>query len=243
MTSPFCTEDEISHAAVTPLACPVCQLMALQPAVSLGRPIRLQATRQRLRRHGQLFQAGAQFGHLYGVHAGQLKTCTTAPDGRQQVAGFHLPGDLLGLDGIASGTHACDAMALEDSLVCAVPYAGLMDLLAQQPEMERWFCKVMSAQLVRDQRVMSWLGGMRADARLANFLLDMLRRLQAHGFSGVALVLRMTREEIGSHLGLKLETVSRAFSRFQAAGLLAVNQRDIRILNLDGLRQVGGQVP
>jgi CRP/FNR family transcriptional regulator len=226
----------------SPMSCPVCQLLAMWPdgtphAATLPQSVR----RQSLRRHATLFQAGAPFRYLYGVHAGQFKTFATALDGRQQVAGFHMTGDLLGFDGIGAGTHACDAVALEDSRVCPMPYDIVAELAGDVPVLERWLCKLMSHQIVRDQRVMSWLGGMKADARLANFLLDMLARLQAHGFSGVAMILRMTREEIGSHLGLKLETVSRVFSRFQQAGLLTVNQRDVRILDLPGLQQVGGQ--
>ena len=105
------------------------------------------------------------------------------------------------------------------------------------------FHRIMSREIVREHGVMLLLGSMRAEARLAAFLLSLTQRLQARGFSASSLVLRMTREEIGSYLGLKLETVSRAFSHFQGAGLLEVSQRKIHIVDKDGLRRLLNEVP
>ena len=124
-----------------------------------------------------------------------------------------------------------------------IPYARLEELSHKVTDLQRQFHRVMSREIVRDHGVMLLLGGMRAEARLAAFVLNLTQRLQARGFSGTSLVLRMTREEIGSYLGLKLETVSRAFSRFQEDGLLEVKQRDIRVLNEPGLRRLLNDAP
>jgi CRP/FNR family transcriptional regulator len=139
--------------------------------------------------------------------------------------------------------HSCDAMALEDSQVCQIPYARLEEVSHEVTGLQRQFHKVMSREIVRDHGVMLLLGSMRAEARLSAFLINLTQRLQARGFSGTSVVLRMTREEIGSYLGLKLETVSRAFSRFQEDGLLEVKQREIHVLNEPGLRRLLNEVP
>jgi len=154
-------------------------------------------------------------------------------DGRDQVTGFHMAGEVLGMDGIGTGNHAADAVALEDSEVCILPYSRLED-----PGLQRQLHKVMSRELVRDQGVMMLLGTMRAEERLAAFLINLSSRFVARGFSSSEFHLRMTREEIGSYLGLSLETVSRLFSRFQEDGLIAVQQKHVRILDVPGLRAV-----
>lgn len=172
------------------------------------------------------------------MRTGFFKTCVASEDGREQVTGFQMAGELLGLDGISTDRHACDAVALEDSQVCLIPYDRLEDLSREFTDLQHQFHKIMSREIVRDQGVMLLLGSMRAEERLAVFLLNLTQRLHARGFSASALVLRMTREEIGSYLGLKLETVSRTFSKFQEEGLLEVKQRDIRILDNEGLRKL-----
>jgi CRP/FNR family transcriptional regulator, anaerobic regulatory protein len=149
-----------------------------------------------------------------------------------------MAGELLGLDGISSDRHSCDAVALEDSQVCVIPFGQLEELSREFTDLQRQFNKIMSREIVRDHGVMLLLGSMRAEERLAAFLLNLTQRLQARGFSPSALILRMTREEIGSYLGLKLETVSRTFSKFQDDGLLEVKQRQIRIVNQAGLSKL-----
>jgi CRP/FNR family transcriptional regulator len=172
------------------------------------------------------------------VRTGFFKTCISAEDGRDQVTGFQMSGELLGLDGISTDRHACDAVALEDSTVCVIPFHDLEGLSLQISELQRVFHKIMSREIVRDHGVMLLLGSMRAEERVAAFLLNLTQRLHARGFSRSELVLRMTREEIGSYLGLKLETVSRTFSRLQDDGVLEVKQRQIRILDQNALRQI-----
>ncbi|MEK8032836.1 fumarate/nitrate reduction transcriptional regulator Fnr [Ideonella sp. DXS29W] len=225
------------------VACSSCNLRELclplgLTTQELERLDKLVATRRSVRRGDALFRAGEPFQSLYAVRTGFFKTCVSAEDGRDQVTGFQMAGELLGLDGISGDSHSCDAVALEDSQVCVIPFADLERLSREFVDLQRQFHKIMSREIVRDHGVMLLLGSMRAEERLAAFLLNLTQRLQARGFSPSALVLRMTREEIGSYLGLKLETVSRTFSKFQDDGLLEVKQRHIRILDQAGLQQL-----
>jgi CRP/FNR family transcriptional regulator len=228
-------------------ACSTCNLRELCLPVTLSQPQlaqldQLVSTRKALKRGEALFHTGDPFRSVYAVRTGFFKTRVSSEDGRDQVTGFQMAGELLGLDGISTDHHACDAIALEDSQVCVIPYAQLEELSRELPDLQHQFHKILSREIVRDHGVMLLLGRMRAEERLTAFLLNLTQRLQARGFSSSALVLRMTREEIGSYLGLKLETVSRSFSKFQEDGLLEVKQRDIRITDEAGLRALVNKV-
>jgi CRP/FNR family transcriptional regulator, anaerobic regulatory protein len=230
------------------VACSSCNLRELCLPVGLSeedleRVDQLVGSRRTLKRGEVLFRAGDRFESLYAVRTGFFKTRVSAEDGRDQVTGFQMAGELLGLDGISTDRHSCDAVALEDSQVCQIPYGRLEEVSREVIDLQHQFHKMMSREIVRDHGVMLLLGSMRAEARLAAFLLNLTQRLRARGFSGTSLVLRMTREEIGSYLGLKLETVSRAFSHFQDEGFLEVKQRDIRVLDETGLRHLLNEAP
>ena len=188
-----------------------------------------------------LFQAGAPLEALYAVRTGFFKTRVTAQDGREQVAGFQMAGDLLGLAGIASGRHTVDAVALEDSQVCVIPFGRQLGVGAHVLALQQQLLRIMSRLIVHDHGVMLLLGSLGVRERLAAFLIRLTQRLQALGYSPCALVLRMTREEMGSYLGMKEETVSRAFTWLQVQGLLEVRQRDIRILDPVGLQRVAAE--
>jgi CRP/FNR family transcriptional regulator, anaerobic regulatory protein len=225
------------------VACSSCNLreLCLPVGISGAQMARLDdivANRRAVARGEALFRAGDPFASLYAVRTGFFKTCVTSEDGRDQVTGFQMAGELIGLDGIGTDQHTCDAVALEDSQVCVIPYAQLEDLSRELSDLQRHFHKIMSREIVRDHGVMLLLGSMRAEERLAAFLLNLTQRLRTRGFSASSLILRMTREEIGSYLGLKLETVSRAFSRFQDEGILTVKQRQIEVLNPDALQKL-----
>ncbi|MDZ5459839.1 helix-turn-helix domain-containing protein [Azohydromonas lata] len=185
-----------------------------------------------------LLRAGAPLESLYAVRTGFFKTRVTAQDGREQVAGFQMAGDLLGLAGIASGRHTVDAVALEDSQVCVIPFGRQLGVGADVQALQQQLLRIMSRLIVHDHGVMLLLGSLGVRERLAAFLIRLTQRLQALGYSASALVLRMTREDMGSYLGMKEETVSRAFTWLQAQGLLEVRQREIRILDPQGLQQV-----
>jgi CRP/FNR family transcriptional regulator len=229
--------------AVIKTACSNCNLQEL--CLPLGLSIDeieklddLVSTRKRIKRGEHLYRAGQAFDAIYAVRSGFFKTDVLLEDGREQVTGFQMAGELLGLDGISAEHHSCNAIALEDSDVCTIPFSHLEGLSRQIQTLQHHFHKVMSREIVRDHGVMMLLGTMRAEERLATFLLNLSQRFTARGYSPAEFYLRMTREEIGSYLGLKLETVSRAFSRFQEEGLIAVQQKHVRILNTPGLKRL-----
>lgn len=237
----------ISRAALQ-VACSGCNLRELcmpagLDAQELARLDDLVATRRKVRRGTPLFRGGDPFENLYAIRTGVFKTCTIAPDGRDQVTGFQMAGELIGLDGIVSERHTCHAIALEDAEVCVMPFARLEELSHELKPLQQHLHRVMSREIVREHGVMLLLGNMRAEERVATFLVNLLQRLHARGFSASEVVLRMTRQEIGSYLGLKLETVSRTFSKFAADGLIEVEQRHLRIVDRAGLQALIGQKP
>src|SRR5512133_2759142 len=196
------------------------------------------AARRTIKRGSLLFRNGEKFTSLYAIRTGFFKTCVASEDGRDQVTGFQMAGEVVGLDGIVNDHHTCDAVALEDAEVCVMPFDRIEELSRAVNSLQRHVHKIMSREIVREHGVMLLLGSMRAEERLATFLLNLVQRLHARGVSQSALVLRMTREEIGSYLGLKLETVSRTFSRFSEEGIVEVKQRHVRILNTEALRNI-----
>lgn len=196
------------------------------------------AVRRKVKRGSLLFHNGEPFSSLYAIRTGFFKTCVATEDGRDQVTGFQMAGEIIGLDGIVNDRHTCDAVALEDAEVCVMPFDRLEELSREVTVLQNHVHKVMSREIVREHGVMLLLGSMRAEERLAAFVLNLVQRLHARGFSQSELVLRMTREEIGSYLGLKLETVSRTFSKFVEDGIVEVKQRHIRILDTDALKRI-----
>lgn len=196
------------------------------------------AVRRKIKRGSLLFHNGEPFSSLYAIRTGFFKTSVATEDGRDQVTGFQMAGEIIGLDGIVNDRHTCDAVALEDAEVCVMPFDRLEELSREVTVLQNHVHKVMSREIVREHGVMLLLGSMRAEERLAAFVLNLVQRLHARGFSQSELVLRMTREEIGSYLGLKLETVSRTFSKFVEDGIVEVKQRHIRILDTDALKRI-----
>ena len=189
-------------------------------------------------RGAALFRVGDPFEALFAVRSGFFKTRVAGPDRPDQVTGFQMPGELLGLDGVSTDRHCCDAVALEDSQVCVMAYDQLELLSRGRSELQHQFHKIMGDEIVREQSVMLLLGDRRAEERVAAFLLNLAARLRARGLSPSRLVLRMTREEIGSYLGLKLETVSRCFSKLHEDGVLHVRLRQIRVLDEEALDKI-----
>ena len=225
------------------VVCSNCNLRELCMPVGLSseqmnRIDEIVATRRKVKRGAALFRNGEAFTSLYAIRTGFFKTCIATEDGRDQVTGFQMAGEIIGLDGIVNDRHSCDAVALEDAEVCVMPYANLEELSREVNALQHHVHKVMSREIVREHGVMLLLGSMRAEERLAAFLLNLVQRLHARGFSQSELVLRMTREEIGSYLGLKLETVSRTFSKFADDGMIEVKQRHVRILDTEKLQSM-----
>jgi CRP/FNR family transcriptional regulator len=195
-------------------------------------------TARSVRRGEALYRAGDPFDNLYAVRSGSLKTVMAHRDGREQVTGLRLAGDPLGLDGISTDTHTCTAVALEDSSVCIVPYAALKHMCRETGTMQDRLHRLMSEQLIRESSQMMVLGSLSADERVAAFLLDVSDRNGQRGYSHAEFNLRMTREDMGSYLGMTLETVSRTLSRFQKRGLIDAQGKLIRIIDLEGLRHL-----
>ena len=196
------------------------------------------AARRKVKRGTTLFRTGEKFTSLFAIRTGFFKTSVVSEDGKDQVTGFQMAGEIIGLDGIVNDQHTCDAVALEDAEVCVMPFDRVEELSREVVSLQRHVHKIMSREIVREHGVMLLLGSMRAEERLAAFLLNLVQRLNARGFSKTELVLRMTREEIGSYLGLKLETVSRTFSKFVEDGIVEVKQRHVRIVNADALKAI-----
>ncbi len=198
----------------------------------------LVASRKRIRRGEPLFRAGDRFEAIYAIRLGFLKSSVMSSDGREQVTNFHMSGELIGLDGIANEVHSCDVIALEDTEVCVIPYERILAVSAEIDEYNLHFQKILSREIVRQHGLMLLLGSMHAEERLAAFLLNLSQRFESRGYSRSEFVLRMTRAEIGSYLGLKLETVSRVLSRFSHDNLIVVNQKHVQIVNAEGLRAI-----
>ncbi|MEO8333280.1 MAG: fumarate/nitrate reduction transcriptional regulator Fnr [Gallionella sp.] len=183
-----------------------------------------------------LYRSGDKLQSLYAIHSGSFKTQFLHEDGREQVTGFQMIGEIIGLDAISTDHHNCDAVALENSEVCELPFNKLEALSRELPGLQRHLHKIMSGEIVRSQGIMLLLGSMRAEERLAAFLLNLSQRFAARGLSPTRFQLRMSRQEIGSYLGLQLETVSRAFSHLQDDGVINVKVRSIEILDLQRLK-------
>ncbi|WP_317203295.1 fumarate/nitrate reduction transcriptional regulator Fnr [Janthinobacterium sp.] len=187
--------------------------------------------RRKVSRGTTLFRIGDPFVNLYAIRLGHFKTYQINPGGEEQVTGFQMAGELLGMDAISADRHHCNAVALEDSDVCEIPFSSLEQLLGEMPTLLRHFHRMMSQEITREQSVMLLLGNMQATQRFAAFIVNLASRYEARGYSGVKFQLRMSREEIGNYLGLTIESISRLLSKFKKEGWLRVSNREIEILN------------
>lgn len=191
-----------------------------------------------LKRNEYLHHAGAALTSLYVINSGFLMTRVTDNNGREQITGFSMAGELVGLDAIGAGKHQCETAALEDSHLCGMTFADFEQLTRDIPELQRHFHRAMGAEITRDYGLMLLLGSLCAEERVALFVLNLSTRFAARGYSEMHFRLPMSRQEIGNYLGLKLETVSRVFSRFNDIRLIAINGKDLEITNLVQLRRI-----
>ena len=197
--------------------------------------------RTKLNKNETLYRGGDAFHALYAIQFGSLKTAVLADDGREQIVGYHILGEIIGFDGIGADRHCVGAIALENTELCALPFNSIEKLARTMPALQHNLHRMMSTQIAWDQSAMLMLGSMHAEERLAVFLLNLADRYRRRGYSSTEYVLRMTREEIGSYLGLKLETVSRLFSRFQGEGLIQIQGRAVKLLDTVALKGLVGQ--
>lgn len=215
----------------------VCMPEDLTPA-EFERLDAIVCTTRHVRRGEALFRPHDAFHSLYTIRTGSFKTIVMHRDGDEQVTGFQIPGEPLGLDGVSSGRHNCEAIALEDSTVCIIPFALIEQMCRESQHMQRHIHRLMSHEIVREAALMMLLGTMTAEQRLAAFLLNLSARFRARGYSAAEFNLKMRREEIGCFLGIKLETVSRMFSRFQRERLVEPYGKQIRIVDPEGLAKI-----
>lgn len=192
--------------------------------------------RVKVKKGSSLYRMGDPLRSLYAIRIGSFKTTMVSVDGREQVTGFQMPGEMLGLDAICANQHACNALALEDSEVCPFHYAQLEKLAGVIPTLQHNLNKLMSREIVHDHSLLMLMGNMSSDERLAAFLLNLSQRFNALGYSSREFVLKMRREEIGSHLGLRLETICRVIAHLRDQGLVEISGRNVKILNIEGLK-------
>ncbi|HLS52079.1 MAG TPA: helix-turn-helix domain-containing protein [Burkholderiaceae bacterium] len=192
--------------------------------------------RLRIKRGGVLYQQGDEANAIYGIRSGTLKTQLNESSGAVQITGFLLAGEIAGIDGFLNGTQLSSAVALEDTEVCVARIDDIDQTIAKLPQLRNQLRRITNLEVQRSHQLIISLGVLRAEQRLAAFLMSMSQKLQALGYSPTHFILRMSREEIGNYLGLTLETVSRLFSRFAREKLINVKQREIELLDIDELQ-------
>lgn len=241
-------DNKIVDISKIKLACKDCSLYQLCLPVGidgedLDRLDEIIKRRRPVKRGDDLFRVGEPFHAVYAVRTGSIKTYTPSHDGQEQVTGFHLAGELLGLDAINSNYHPCTAKALETTSVCEIPFDRLEELGAQIPSLQRQLFKVMSREILDEENHTLLLGKRNAEERLAAFLLSISNRFKSRGFSSSEFNLSMSRNDIGNYLGLAVETVSRMFTRFQEEGVLSVERKHVKIHQLQRLHELASSVP
>ena len=205
-----------------PLSLNMQAMESLDEIVKRGRPLKKGET---------LFRQGDAFNSVFAIRSGALRTFSVTDAGEEQITGFHLPSELVGLSGMDTETYPVSAQALETTSVCEIPFERLDELSVLLPQLRRQLMRIMSREIRDDQQMMMLLSKKTADERIATFLINLSARFSARGFSANQFRLPMSRNEIGNYLGLAVETVSRVFTRCQASGLLEAEGKEVRILD------------
>jgi CRP/FNR family transcriptional regulator len=205
-----------------PLSLNMQDMKALDDIVKRGRPLKKGET---------LFRQGDAFSSVFAIRSGALRTFSVTDSGEEQITGFHLPSELVGLSGMDTETYPVSAQALETTSICEIPFDRLDELSVLLPQLRRQLMRIMSREIRDDQQMMMLLSKKTADERIATFLINLSARFSARGFSANQFRLPMSRNEIGNYLGLAVETVSRVFTRCQVSGLLEAEGKEIRILD------------
>jgi CRP/FNR family transcriptional regulator, anaerobic regulatory protein len=232
-----------TNLAAFRVACKDCSLEQLCLPVGIGAADlemldKIVKRRRPIHRGEHLFRIGDSFRCFYAVRSGSIKSYTLVEDGREQVTGFHLPGELIGLDAIAAGRHHCAAKALEVASVCEIPFDHFELLAEKLPSLPRQMLRIMSREIAQEQAQITQLGQKSGEERLAAFLVSLSERFRQRGFSASEFNLSMSRIEIGNYLGLAEETVCRLFTRFEETGVLHVDRKHVQIRDLSLLRQL-----
>lgn len=224
-------------------ACEDCGIRRLCLPVSLdGEALilmdRLVKRRTPLNKGDYIYRSGDDFNSLYAIQYGAVKSYGVTLEGKEQITGFHLTGEVLGLDAIDSHAHSCNAVALEKTEICELPFDALEQLEQELPSLQHDLACIMSREIRRDQSMLMMISSTSAEQRLARFLLNLRERLLKRGFDGDQLRLPMTRQDIGNYLGLAFETVSRQLAHLQEIGMLKIENKNIRLLDIDGLESL-----
>ena len=183
-----------------------------------------------------LFRVGDPFKAIYAVRSGSYKSYTVDSEGREHVLGFHLPGEIMGLDAIYSERHMCNAVALDTAAVCVLPYSELSNLAGKMEGLRTQMFRLMSKDIA-DTAALA--GDFTAEERIAAFLIDLSQRFRTRGFSASEFNLNMSRRDIANYLRLAPETVSRVLARFEKGHLIAVERREIRLMDRAKLQELG----
>jgi CRP/FNR family transcriptional regulator, anaerobic regulatory protein len=193
-----------------------------------------------LHKNDFLYRDGDKAMAIYAVRSGCIKTMTESANGDEQIVGFHLAGELLGLDGFADGEYTCNAVALETSSVCELPLDQLEELGYKLPGLQKQMRRIMGKEVSKDHKLLLLLGKMTADERLASFLLSLSARMEERHWNANEFNLMMPRQDIANYLGMAVETVSRLFANFQNEKIIEVDRRHITILDMDRLKAMVG---
>lgn len=229
-------------------SCANCGLQQLCLPASIGgddlpRLEQVVQVKKTLEREQTLYAAGQAFRALYVVRSGSFKTYSLDGAGESQLLGFHLPGEIMGLDAIAGGSHQCSAEALERASACEVPFEKLEQVARELPGLQRQLLRVISREVQQDQQHLVMIGRRVALERLAIFLHSLSQRLKRVRRDPLQFELPMSRRDLANYLGLVVETVSRLFSRLAELGVIEVERRTIRILDPARLRALAGESP
>jgi CRP/FNR family transcriptional regulator len=185
-----------------------------------------------------LFRSGDTFRSLYAVRSGCVKLHASSDLGEEQIIGFYLPGEVVGMDGMDNNSHSCTATALETTSLCALPYSSLTDICKKVPTLNEQMFQLMARELSQDNQLLLTITKKNADERIATFLLSLSVRFKRLGYSATEFKLSMSRSEIGNYLGLTIETVSRGMNKFQKQGLIRIERKFVNILDMEALKSV-----
>lgn len=230
------------EAACAPIACKDCGLyrlcLAVGGDVDLSLLDLLVKSRRTYKRGELLYQIGEPYRAAFAIRSGSVKTALLTDDGRIQITGFHIPGEVLGLNAVIKGQYNCEARALESTSVCEVPFERYEELALQIPGLQRQMLNIMGEEIVHNQEMMLLLGKKKAEERLATFFVNLSRRLEQHGRSAQEFKLSMSRSDIGNYLGLAEETVCRIITRFEEKSLISTERRLVRLGRIDRLQAI-----
>ncbi len=223
-----CNDCQLSGLCL-PISLHIDQIEKLDQIIQRSRPVQ---------KGDYIYRANSPFQSVYAVRSGTVKLVNITSDGQEQVTGFYLPGEILGMDGIAKNRYTNSAIALETTAVCEIPFSRLEELSIAIPSLQRHFFQIMSNEITQDQQMITLLSKNTAEERVAALLLSISRRNSQRHLSATNFILPMSRADIGNYLGLTVETISRVLSRFQKQSILNVNKKDIQITDIAGLRAI-----